>query len=104
MAIWGRSTQTGKVEKIDDGDSAYLLNEYRLAFGRSFTLWRGRKMDEPGRCVGCTDPTAHGPERGILAECWTCHTLRPGRDPVVLLTPAAMRACRAAGHDVRVPR
>lgn len=45
MAIWGRYRD--QVEKIDEGDSAYLLHEYRLAFGRDWVLWRGRKKDEP---------------------------------------------------------
>lgn len=47
MAIWGKSVQTGKVEKVDSGDSAYLLAEYRLAFGPGWILWRGRKADDP---------------------------------------------------------
>jgi hypothetical protein len=45
MAIWGRCR--GKVEKIDDEDSVYLLREYQMAFGAGWTLWRGRKKDEP---------------------------------------------------------
>ena len=48
MAIWGRY-QAGKPERIDTGDSAYLLREYALAFGRDWSLWRGRKRDEPAR-------------------------------------------------------
>jgi hypothetical protein len=45
MAIWGRSDYG--VEKIDDDDSAYLLSEYQLAFGRGWKIWRGRRKDEP---------------------------------------------------------
>lgn len=47
MAIWGRYKGTGKVEQVDSGDTAYLLAEYRLAFGKDWILWRGRKKDEP---------------------------------------------------------
>lgn len=36
-----------------------------------------------------------------IAECWTCHTFRPGRDPVVLLSESAAAECVRAGHDVR---
>ena len=46
MAIWGRYL-TNKPEKIDDGNSAYLVREYVMAFGRDWTIWRGRKRDEP---------------------------------------------------------
>lgn len=48
MAIWGRY-QDKDAEKIDDGDSGYLLKEYQIAFGRDWTLWLGRKKDEPRR-------------------------------------------------------
>lgn len=46
MAIWGRY-QGQTPEKIDEADSLYLLREYAMAFGRGWTLWRGRKKDEP---------------------------------------------------------
>ena len=45
MSIWGRY-QGGTPEKIDDDDSAYLLAEYRMAFGSGWSLWRGRRKDE----------------------------------------------------------
>lgn len=46
MAIWGRY-QDKEPEKIDEGNAAYLVGEYRMAFGRDWTIWRGRKKDEP---------------------------------------------------------
>jgi hypothetical protein len=46
MTIWGKYKPTGKVERIDEG-GAYLLGEYRLAFGKDWILWAGRKKDEP---------------------------------------------------------
>jgi hypothetical protein len=46
MSIWGRY-KDGEPERIDSGDSAYLLAEYRLAFGRDWLLWRGTRRDEP---------------------------------------------------------
>jgi hypothetical protein len=49
MSIWARNHATGIAEKIDDGNSEYLAGEYRMAFGRGWTIWTGRKKDEPGR-------------------------------------------------------
>lgn len=46
MAIWGRYCDH-QPEKVDEGDSLYLLREYRMAFGREWKLWRGRLSDEP---------------------------------------------------------
>ncbi len=46
--IWGK--YKGRVERVDScskKDVAYLLGEYRLAFGKGWTLWAGRKCDEP---------------------------------------------------------
>lgn len=51
ISIWGRYHGTGKAEVIDRAsseDEAYkLLNEYRMAYGRGWTIWVGRKDSEP---------------------------------------------------------
>lgn len=49
IKIWGRY-QNNDPEVIDQTgrkDIDYLLGEYRLAFGRDWKLWAGRKKDEP---------------------------------------------------------
>lgn len=49
ISIWGK--YRGKVEKIDSATSQrsadYLAGEYRMAFGRDWTVWAGKKSDEP---------------------------------------------------------
>lgn len=47
--IWGK--YRGKSEIIDTAetakDAAYLVGEYRLAYGHEWTVWSGRKKDDP---------------------------------------------------------
>lgn len=47
--IWGRlkGQQPERVDQCAKKDVAYTLREYRLAFGKDWTLWAGRKCDEP---------------------------------------------------------
>ena len=49
--IWGRYVPNDTVEKIDQAssqkDADYLAGEYRMAFGRDWKIWAGRKKDEP---------------------------------------------------------
>jgi len=51
--IWGRYVPNDTVEKIDQAssqkDADYLAGEYRMAFGRDWKIWAGRKKDEPGK-------------------------------------------------------
>jgi len=47
VVIWGKY-KNGKTEKIDETDNPeYLVREYRIAFGPDWTIWAGRKKDEP---------------------------------------------------------
>lgn len=49
MVIWGRY-EDRKPEKVDDipkHDVYRCLHEYKLAFGKGWTLWVGRLKDEP---------------------------------------------------------
>jgi len=50
MNIWGRY-QGRPPEKIDSdlpkNDALRCLYEYRLAFGKDWILWLGRKKDDP---------------------------------------------------------
>lgn len=45
ISIWGR--YRGNVEKIDSASSKssadYLVGEYRMAFGKEWEIWAGRK-------------------------------------------------------------
>ena len=45
ISIWGR--HHGRTEKIDSASSQssaeYLAGEYRLAIGREWTIWTGRR-------------------------------------------------------------
>jgi hypothetical protein len=63
MPIWARH-RDGKLEKIDDRDSAHLLHEYRRRFDAlqpgEWKVWRGGRGDEPKGnhtpavlCEGC---------------------------------------------------
>ena len=56
ISIWGRY-QNRQPEKIDQANNRkeafYLAGEYRMAFGPSWTIWPGRKSDEP------PDPNRH---------------------------------------------
>lgn len=49
--IWGRLKGQRNPEIIDRAvsvrDASYLLGEYQLAFGKSWKIWIGRKIDEP---------------------------------------------------------
>ena len=57
MTIWGKLTQHGQshgVEKIDSCEPrevAHMLREYRMAFGKDWILWAGKKYPIPGREV-----------------------------------------------------
>jgi hypothetical protein len=50
ISIWGR-LKGKKPEKIDEAASptgaAFLVGEYRLAFGMDWKIWSGRRDDEP---------------------------------------------------------
>ena len=50
ISVWGRYKDKAP-EKIDQATSessaAYLVREYRLAFGRDWKVWAGRKDSEP---------------------------------------------------------
>jgi len=49
ISIWGK--YQGKAEVIDRASSkreaSYLAGEYRMAFGRDWTIWVGRRDQEP---------------------------------------------------------
>ena len=48
MTIWGK--YRGKIEAIDTctkAECAYLVGEYRLAYGRDWVVWAGLKRDDP---------------------------------------------------------
>ena len=53
ISIWGK--YQGSVEKIDTATTAkqaqYLAAEYRLAFGRDWMVWAGRRDQEPRECT-----------------------------------------------------
>lgn len=50
ISIWGRYKDR-KPEVIDRAtnkrDAAYLAGEYRLAFGKDWKVWLGRRDEEP---------------------------------------------------------
>jgi len=56
ISIWGQ-LEGRPPEKIDQASSessaAYLLGEYRLAFGKQWTLWTGRKDQKPQGVEPC---------------------------------------------------
>lgn len=45
ITIWGK--YQGKIEKIDTAtdklDADYLVREYKLAYGRRWQIWAGKK-------------------------------------------------------------
>lgn len=49
IGIWGK--YRGEIERIDQAsnekEAQYLVGEYRLAFGKDWKIWSGRKKDEP---------------------------------------------------------
>lgn len=48
MTIWGK--YRGKIEAIDTctkADCAYLVGEYRLAYGKDWVIWAGLKREDP---------------------------------------------------------
>ena len=51
ISIWGR--YQGKIEKLDSAtsprDAAYLVGEYRMAFGHGWQIWAGRRDENPHR-------------------------------------------------------
>jgi hypothetical protein len=67
MTIWGRY-QDGPAEKVDTcakRSAAYLLREYRMAFGAGWKLWVGLKREEPGRSDGDSGQPVRG---GVACE------------------------------------
>lgn len=52
ISIWGRM-KNNPPEKIDSASSekeaARLAYEYKMAFGLDWTVWAGRRDQEPGR-------------------------------------------------------
>ena len=47
MTIWGKYKDK-PIEKIDSckkKDAEYMINEYKLAFGRDWIIWAGKKSD-----------------------------------------------------------
>jgi hypothetical protein len=57
MTIWGKY-KNKPIEKIDQAsnqrDADYLVGEYRLAFGRDWIIWAGKKNEMPGSRTGST--------------------------------------------------
>lgn len=50
MNIWGK--YQGKIEKLDEAsprEAQRLANEYRMAFGKGWVIWAGKKSDDPSK-------------------------------------------------------
>jgi len=71
--IWGR--YEGRAPEVIDtvapGAAARLLGEYRLAFGAGWTLWLGRRDDEP-RPRRCPEGECLCVVKGARAVCRIC--------------------------------
>lgn len=50
ISIWGKY-KDGKPERLDqassDREAMRLLGEYQLAFGKDWSIWKGKKAAEP---------------------------------------------------------
>jgi hypothetical protein len=50
ISVWGR-LKGKKPEKIDTASSrteaAFLAQQYRIAFGKDWVIWAGRRNEEP---------------------------------------------------------
>lgn len=62
IKIWGRY-KNGESEVLDDAvdekDADYLVNEYRMAYGAGWIIWKGRKKD------GTTEKRSEVPVRKV---------------------------------------
>jgi hypothetical protein len=49
MKIWGRYLNNAPecIDDIPKNDAQHCLYEYKMAFGREWKLWIGRRKDEP---------------------------------------------------------